>query len=117
MDKQGLFSMFYRQESWNSDWNPSLLTQNQMFWQLHHSTRDVQRLREEENSSTYIAATFHESVELETASITLDWVTTKAPCWGPEEGESKIIQLPGNTCLIRDRQAMSYKEGTTKQEL
>ena len=87
-----------------------------MFCQLHHSTRHVQRLREEENSSTYVAATFHESVELESASITLDWVTTEAPCWGPEEGEGETIQLPRNTCLIGERQAMSYKEGT-KQEL
>lgn len=48
----------------DSDQNPSSLTHNPVLWQLDKCSGQVSKLREKGNSSTYIAATFHESAEV-----------------------------------------------------
>lgn len=47
----------------DSDQNPSSLTHNPVLWQLDNCLGQVSKLKEE-NFSTYIAAIFHESVEV-----------------------------------------------------
>lgn len=80
-----------------------------LLWQIHRTAGHVYRPGEEEDSSPYFAPTFHESVEVSKHYIRLGH--HKALCWVPEECKSKTTHLLRNTCLVRDRHTINYKEG------